>query len=163
MWRSPLNNVALAAATHKRLGRASDGTSIRVMACIINKWRARINQKRIYNVRYPPGIGIGEIYRENTVTTRTKIVSKFKRNILKDHSPRTLPRKAFFAQSLFFFTFLLSLIHYACCSIHWSLVFKPTLYKFIVLGTLGLNPSPFGLRIQTMPLQLVSSVGKLEL
>ena len=40
-----------------------------------------------------------------------------------------------------FFAFLLSLIHCACCLIHWILVFKTTLYKFIVLGSLSLNPS----------------------
>ena len=40
-----------------------------------------------------------------------------------------------------FFAFLLSLIHCACCLIHWILVFKTTLYKFIVLGSLNLNPS----------------------
>ena len=37
-----------------------------------------------------------EIGRENIVATRTEIVSKFKRNILKDHSPRILLRKDFF-------------------------------------------------------------------
>ena len=37
-----------------------------------------------------------EIGRENIVATRTEIVSKFKRNIFKDHSPRILPRKDFF-------------------------------------------------------------------
>ena len=130
---------------------------------VINKWRARINLKRIYNVRDPPEKEDWKICWENIVVTRTEIVSKFKRNILKDHSPQILSRKAFFAQSLSFFTFLLSLIHYARCYIRWSLVFKPTLYKFIVLGTLGLNPSPFGLRIQNLPLQLASSMGKLEL
>ena len=151
MWRRPLNSTVLVAATHKRLGRASDGTSIRVVAYIINKWRARISQKRIYNVRDPLGMGHREIYRENIIAIRIEIVSKFKGNILKDHSPRTLLRKAFFAQSLFFFTFLLSLIHYACCLIHWNLIFKPTLYKFICVALfgpesfflLGLGSKPF--------------------
>ena len=34
-----------------------------------------------------PGRKDREICGENTVATRTEIVSKFKRNILKDHSP----------------------------------------------------------------------------
>ena len=59
MWRRPLNNAVLVAATHKRLGRASDGTSIQVVAYMINKLRAKISQKRLYNVRDPPGIGRG--------------------------------------------------------------------------------------------------------
>ena len=38
---------------------------------------------------------------KNTVIPKTEIVIKFKRNILKNYSPRTLPRKDFFAQNLF--------------------------------------------------------------
>jgi len=57
MWRKLLNSAILVVATHRRLGRASDGTSTQVVACIINKWRAKISQKRLYNVRDPPGIG----------------------------------------------------------------------------------------------------------
>ena len=48
-------------------------------------------------MRDPPGRGDRKICRENTVVRITKIVSKFKRNIHKDHSPQILPRKVFFA------------------------------------------------------------------
>ena len=97
MWRKPLNSAVLVVATHRRLGRVFDGTSIQVVACIINKWRAKISQRRLYNERDPLGIGIHEeIGRENTVAIRTEIVSKFKKNIFKDHSPQILPRKDFF-------------------------------------------------------------------
>ena len=95
----------------------------------------------LYNVRDPPGRGDQKICRENTIATRTEIVSKSKRTIFNNHSPRTSPWKDFFAQNLSFFAFLLSLINYECCLIHGSLAFKSTLYKFIVLGFLGLNPS----------------------
>ena len=54
MWRRPLNSVVLVVATHRRLRRVSDGTSTRVVAYIINKLRAKISQKRLYNVRDPP-------------------------------------------------------------------------------------------------------------
>ena len=37
---------------------------------------------------------------KNTVIPKTEIVIKFKWNILKNYSPRTLPRKDFFAQNL---------------------------------------------------------------
>ena len=50
-----LNSAVFVATTHRRLGKASDGTSTRVMAYMINKWRAKISQKRLYNVRDPPG------------------------------------------------------------------------------------------------------------
>ena len=82
MWRRPLNSIVLVAVTHRRLGKASDGTSTKVVARIINKLRAKINQKRLYNERVPSRTVIQEkIERENTVATRTEIVSKFKRNI----------------------------------------------------------------------------------
>ena len=82
MWRRPLNNIVLVAVTHRRLGKASDGTSTKVVARIINKLRVKINQKRLYNERVPSRTVIQEkIERENTVATRTEIVSKFKRNI----------------------------------------------------------------------------------
>ena len=82
MWRRPLNSIVLVAVTHRRLGKASDGTSTKVVARIINKLRVKINQKRLYNERVPSRTVIQEkIERENTVATRTEIVSKFKRNI----------------------------------------------------------------------------------
>ena len=54
--KKPVNSAVLVAATYKKLKRASDGTSTRVVAYIINKLRAKINQKRLFNVRDPPGI-----------------------------------------------------------------------------------------------------------
>ena len=35
----------------------SDGTSTQVIAWMINKWRAKINQGEIYNIRHPRGKG----------------------------------------------------------------------------------------------------------
>ena len=49
-----MNNITLVAATHKKLEEAADETSTRVAICMINKWRAKINEKEIYNVRHPP-------------------------------------------------------------------------------------------------------------
>jgi len=60
MWRRPLNSAVLVAAIHRRLRRTSDGTSTRVMACIINKWRVKINEKQLYNVRDHPERGGSE-------------------------------------------------------------------------------------------------------
>jgi len=47
----------LVAAIHRRLGRAFDGTITRVMACMINKLRAKMRKMRLYIVRDPPGTG----------------------------------------------------------------------------------------------------------
>ena len=75
----------------------SDGTSTEVVACIINKWMVKISQKRLYNVRDPPRMRGGSFENlKSIVTQRTKIVIKSKKNILKNYSPRTLPRKDFF-------------------------------------------------------------------
>ena len=53
-----------------------------------NKWRDKINKKMLYNVRNPleerEDLRIGG---ENTVTTRARIVIKFRENIFKNYSP----------------------------------------------------------------------------
>ena len=53
-----MNSIVLVAATHRRLWKVADGTSTRVATCMINKWRANINEKGVYNVKNPPGKGI---------------------------------------------------------------------------------------------------------
>ena len=50
MWRKLLNSVALVTPTHRGPIRVSDGISTQVVAWTINKWRAKIIQKEIYNV-----------------------------------------------------------------------------------------------------------------
>ena len=53
MRRRPLNNAALATPTHKGSERVSDETSTQVVAWMINKWRGKIIEREIYNVRNP--------------------------------------------------------------------------------------------------------------
>ena len=55
MKKWPLNSVTLFVATHSKLRKASDGTDTQVATCIINKWTAKINKRRIYNGKCPPG------------------------------------------------------------------------------------------------------------
>jgi len=62
--------------------------------------------------------GIGEFVVKNIVALRTIIVIKSKRNIFKNYSPWTLPRKNFFVMNLFFFAFSPSLVHCEHCPIH---------------------------------------------
>ena len=52
-----MNSIALIAATHNKLKKAADETNTQVATCIINKWRAKINGKEVYNVRDLLGIG----------------------------------------------------------------------------------------------------------
>ena len=51
MWRRPLNITTLVAPTHRGLVRVSDGTSTQVVAWTTDKWRAKIIERGIYNVR----------------------------------------------------------------------------------------------------------------
>ena len=90
-------------------------------------------------------------------------VIKFKRNIYKDYCPRTLPRKSFFAQNLFAFIFLSSLIYRDCCPTHWSQVSSPLFINSLCWSLWALILLLFGLRNQNVPLQLASFVGILEL
>ena len=53
MWRRPLNNAALANATHKK-PKVSDGTGTQVRVQMINKCRIKMVQREQYNVRDPP-------------------------------------------------------------------------------------------------------------
>ena len=53
MWRRPLNCAALVTPTHRGPVRVTDGTSSRVVAWMFDKWKAKIIQKEIYNVRGP--------------------------------------------------------------------------------------------------------------
>ena len=53
MWRRPLNSAALAILTHRGLERMSDAISTQVVAWMINKWRAKIIERELYNVRDP--------------------------------------------------------------------------------------------------------------
>ena len=53
MWRRPLNSAALATTTHRKLEGVFDGTGTQVVAWMINKWKAKIIRREIYNVRDP--------------------------------------------------------------------------------------------------------------
>ena len=67
MWRRPLNNAALTITTHRETERVSDGTITQVVAQMINKYRIKIVQNELYNVRDPPWIEDWKIIEESTV------------------------------------------------------------------------------------------------
>ena len=66
MLRRPLNSVALFTTTHRKPERVFDGTGTQVKAQIINKFRIKIVQRELYNVKDPHEVGIGE-KRERTL------------------------------------------------------------------------------------------------
>ena len=51
MWRRPLNSATLVIPTHRKLERVSDGTDTQVRVWMINKWRVKMIQMRIYKVK----------------------------------------------------------------------------------------------------------------
>ena len=62
-----MNSTTLVVATHRKSGKVADRTSTRVATCMINKWRAKINEKEVYNVRNPLGKGIEKLEIEKTI------------------------------------------------------------------------------------------------
>ena len=57
MWRKRLNSAILANATHIELGKVVDGTSTQVRVQMINRWRVKMIQKRLYKVGDSPRKG----------------------------------------------------------------------------------------------------------
>ena len=73
MRKWPLNSITLVAATHSKLKKAAYGTSTQVATYMINKWRAKINGKEVYNIRDPPGMGDRKIDWRKTVAVFTTL------------------------------------------------------------------------------------------
>ena len=67
MWRRLLNSAALATTTHRNLERVSDRTNTQVVAQMFNKYRIKIVQKELYNIRDPPWTEDRRMIEENTV------------------------------------------------------------------------------------------------
>ena len=98
MMKGPLNNMALVAATHRRFEKVADGTSTRVMACTINKWRVKTDWKEVYNGKDPPRMehhekGIGREKKEKTAIV-CMVLKNYENLVLKVEeeeyqSPRT--------------------------------------------------------------------------
>ena len=51
MWRRPLNSAALATITHRKPESVSDGIGTQVRSQMINKYRIKMVQMELYNVR----------------------------------------------------------------------------------------------------------------
>ena len=70
-----MNSTTLVAATHRKLEKAVDATSTQVATCMINKWRAKINENEVYNIRNPPRKGDQKIDLGKTVVVSTILES----------------------------------------------------------------------------------------
>ena len=72
MWRRLLNNTALVTLTHKEPIRVSDRTSTQMVTWTIDKWRAKIIQREIYNIRDPWGKEGSRNQEKNTVAIKNQ-------------------------------------------------------------------------------------------
>ena len=60
-------------ATNKKQGEAADGKGTEVGTCPINKWRAKINQEGLYNVKVDaPKKGLGKKAKHQSLPDRLK-------------------------------------------------------------------------------------------
>ena len=57
IWRRQANSVTLASATHRKIGKMSDGTGTQVKVQMINKYKVLINSRRLYKRRRSPKRG----------------------------------------------------------------------------------------------------------
>ena len=69
IWRRLMNSAALATSTHRGPDGVSDRTSTQVVAQMINKWRTKIVQRELYNMRDPPWRTDWKFIRESIVSS----------------------------------------------------------------------------------------------
>ena len=95
MWKWYLNSNFQPYSYSQRLLEGADGTKINT-SDLIYTWRVEMKERRWYKIEKRPwGKGIGK-WRENTVGTRTGLVTKFKRDISKKWSSWIVPRTIIF-------------------------------------------------------------------
>ena len=75
MWTRPPNNAILVTATHRTPKRVSKGTSTQVQAWMINKWKAKIVKRGLYNRRNPQWKGDHRINRESIIAISRTLVT----------------------------------------------------------------------------------------
>ena len=142
MKKWPLNSVTLFTATHSKLRKVSDGTGTQVATCIINKWTTKINKRRIYNGKCPPGERGDRKRRKTVVVLKTPESSRReapKNREEEEFILRQSPRINFYPFSTH------SVIPLPYCLVRLlKLSLRPSSWanfstKFIVLGLLGLG------------------------
>ena len=116
MWKRPLNSIALATTTHRKPKRVSDGTNTQVRAQMTNKYRIKMVQRELYNIRDPPWGGDRKKKR-NTVTIKNQTCNRASRLIYRNQSPRTLLR-IFLLSVNSLFSFLCHQDLITCCLIY---------------------------------------------
>ena len=66
-----MDRVTSIIATNKKQGGTADGTGTEVGTCLTNKWRAKINQEGLYNVKVnAPRKGLGKMAKNQSLLAR---------------------------------------------------------------------------------------------
>ena len=66
-----LDRVTSIIVTNRKQGGTANGTGTEVGTCLINKWRAKINQERLNNVKVnAPKKGLGKIAKNQSLPAR---------------------------------------------------------------------------------------------
>ena len=102
---------------------------------MINKCRIKIIQGELYNGRDPSWRGDQKNHKRNTVAIKNQICNQTCVKYIRTHLLRLCWGQFSLEKSIYLFVFdILSF-----CPTHFSPAFQPTLYKFIILGFLGLS------------------------
>ena len=136
MWKRPLNSATLVTITHRRPERVSDGIRTQVKAQLINKCRIKIIQREPYNVRDPPWRGDRKNHKRNTIAIKNQICNQTCVKYIRTHL-LGLCQGGFSLENSIYLPVLDILLFRPT---YFDPVLQPTLYKFIVLGFLGLSP-----------------------
>ena len=142
MRKWPLNSITLVATTHSKLNKVADRTSTQVATHMINKWRVKINENEVYNVRDPSRIGDRKIDWRKTVavfTTLENFCNQAPKSQEGESVLRSSPRINYHSSPHMFD----HSIYLRSCSVFATLTkaqfLSPFSIKFIVLGLLDLS------------------------
>ena len=140
MWRRRLNSVALANAIHRRPGKVADRTSTQVKIQMINRCRVKMSQKGLYRLKDSPqkkGGGKREKKKERTFVSSVSCLA----NLYERRPPRIrIPTSSDGESTQLYDTYshiIIFKVHISRCLIYLGPVLRLSLYKFIVLGSLG--------------------------
>ena len=95
MWKWYLNSNFQPYSYSQRFQKSADGTKFNTKN-LVYMWRVEMKERRQYKREIIHWGWRIKKKRKNTVTTRMRLVIKFKRNIYKNRFPRIVPMMIFF-------------------------------------------------------------------
>ena len=118
--------------THRELGKVADRTNTQVGVQMINKWRVKMIQKKIYKVEDSPWKGD----RKREEKEQYSNLNHSDIGEYPSYTDLTSSNWKFIEISILGLCLIVTWLDTSRCSTHQDSVLWPTLYKFIVLGSL---------------------------